>query len=211
VSLEVIGAGFGRTGTMSLKLALENLGFGPCYHMEDVFRDPSELRHWEPALDGEDVDWTDVFAGFRATVDWPGAFFWRELAEAYPGAKVLLNVRQADRWYASFSQTVKRLIENRAAVPDASFRPVLDFACRMISERDFNDSMSDESTMISLFHARTSEVESAIPPDRLLKYDVSDGWEPLCRFLDVPLPDGEFPRVNDQDEFWQVFGAGKKL
>jgi hypothetical protein len=196
---------------MSLKLALENLGFGPCYHMENIFRDPSELRHWEPALDGEDVDWTDVFAEFRATVDWPGAHFWRELATTFPGAKVLLNVRPADRWYASFSQTVKRLIEHRTLVLEPSFLPVLEFAQRMIAERDFDDSMSDESTMISLFHARTSEVESAIPSERLLKFDVSEGWEPLCRFLDVPVPDGEFPRVNDQDEFWQVFGAGKKL
>lgn len=196
---------------MSIKLALEKVGFGPCYHMENVFRDPSELRYWEPALEGADVDWSEVFAGFRATVDWPGAYFWQELATAFPNAKVLLSVRPAEQWYASFSQTVKRLIEYRASVPEASFLPVLEFAQRMIAEQDFNNCMSDESAMIALFRARTRLVEETIPPERLLKFDVSEGWTPLCRFLDVPIPDDEFPRVNDQDGFWQVFGAGKRL
>jgi Sulfotransferase domain len=97
MALRVIGAGFGRTGTHSLKLALEQLGFAPCHHMYEVRAHPEQLAFWQAAARGELPDWDEVFAGFAAQVDWPGARFWRELAEHFPHAKVILSVRRPTR------------------------------------------------------------------------------------------------------------------
>ena len=104
--LSVIGAGFGRTGTMSLKLALDQLGFGPCYHMTEVFKNPKASGYWEAAADGKPIDWEEVFAGYRSTVDWPGATFYKQLADAYPEAKVILTERDAEAWFESTQATI---------------------------------------------------------------------------------------------------------
>ena len=208
MSIEVLGAGFGRTGTVSIKLALETLGFGPCHHMEQVFTDENQLRVWRRVLDGESADWDKALEGFRAAIDWPSTHFWRELADHYPDAKVLLSVRPVEQWWDSLSQTIKQLIDRRDEVPSEHRREVLAFAHEMIEMREFGGAMDDKDNVIETFNRRVAEVTATVPEDRLLVYEVTSGWQPLCDFLGVPVPDTAFPRSNDEDEFWQFFGQG---
>jgi len=199
--LSVIGAGFGRTGTMSLKLALDQLGFGPCYHMTEVFKNPKAPGYWEAAADGEPVDWEEVFAGYRSTVDWPGATFYEQLADAYPEAKVILTVRDAEAWFASTQATIFSL-HFRDDTEDPWQRMVL----KVISDL-FDRQMTDKSKLISVYEQHNEEVRRAIAPERLLVYDVAQGWEPLCRFLEVEVPREPMPKVNSTDEFRRNLAA----
>lgn len=207
MTLKVIGAGFGRTGTLSIKMALEILGLGPCHHMEEVFTQPSQPPYWRAAVDGRLPRWDEVFSGYRSSIDWPSTHYWRELAAFYPGAKVLLSVRPAERWYDSFSGTIQKLLENRDSVPNENVRSILDWASEMIAKQTFGDNMQDRDAVIEAYQRRIDEVTAAIPADRLLVFDVTEGWAPLCRFLELPIPQAEFPRVNNHDEFWQTFGG----
>jgi uncharacterized FlaG/YvyC family protein len=192
--LSVIGAGFGRTGTMSLKLALEQLGFGPCYHMMEVFKNPKAPGYWEAVADGETPDWELIFEGYRATVDWPNATYYAELAEAYPQSKVILTKRDPETWFKSTQATIfKRDVTN----------PTDDFE-RMISKvigRLFDHRMHDRDHVIGVFERHNAEVVRRIPSERLLVYEVAEGWEPLCAFLGVPIPEGGMPKVNSTEEF----------
>ena len=199
--LSVIGAGFGRTGTMSLKLALDQLGFGPCYHMTEVFKNPKAPGYWEAAADGKSVDWEEVFAGYRSTVDWPGATFYKQLADAYPEAKVILTVRDAEAWFASTQATIFSL-HFRDDTEDPWQRMVL----KVISDL-FDRQMTDKSKLISVYEQHNEEVRRAIAPERLLVYDVAQGWEPLCRFLEVEVPGEPMPKVNSTDEFRRNLAA----
>ncbi len=215
VSLRVIGVGFGRTGTLSLKLALERLGFAPCEHMSNLFADPERVARWREAARrkeaGEPIDWGPLFDGYGATVDWPGVFFWRELIAAFPDAKVVLTVRDPDRWYASAGETILRLHEPRTAdgsplplAPEVvERRKLLDPLLEAILFRGtFRGWAADRDVAIYLFVRHIAAVQAEIPAERLLVYEVGQGWEPLCRFLDAPVPAGEpFPRVNDAASF----------
>jgi hypothetical protein len=198
--LSVIGAGFGRTGTMSLKLALEQLGFGPCYHMIEVFKSPQAPGYWEAAADGRPVDWEQVFAGYRSTVDWPSATFWRELAEAYPQAKVILTLRDPEAWYASTQATIfNRSFDD----PDNPWERMIMKVVGDLFRRDLHD----KARLIEVFERHNEAVRQAIAPDRLLVYEVAEGWEPLCAFLGATVPDGPMPKVNSTEEFL-ARGAG---
>lgn len=207
MSLEIIGAGFGRTGTVSIRIALEQLGFGPCYHMENLFKSPEELERWQAIADGAPPDWEALFGEHRSTVDWPGTSYWRELADAFPKARVLLNVRAVDGWWASFSKTIAKLIKMRDSVIDEQRRAVLGYAHQLIDLGTFGGQMHDQSAAMNAFLRRTKDVTAHIAPERLLVYDVCEGWEPLCEFLGVPVPECIFPNTNNADEFWQVFGG----
>lgn len=194
MALSVIGAGFGRTGTLSLKLALEQLGFGPCYHMVEVFKNPKAPGYWEAAADRDAVDWAEVFAGYGATVDWPSATFYRELAEAFPEAKVVLTLRDPQAWFASTQATIFQHGFDNAADP---FQ-------RMVSKvigRLFDQRLHDEAHAIEVFNRHNETVRRAIPAERLLVYDVAEGWAPLCAFLGVEAPDTPMPRVNAKEDF----------
>jgi hypothetical protein len=197
--LSVIGAGFGRTGTMSLKLALEQLGFGPCYHMEEVFKNPKAPGYWEAVADGEPVDWEEVFAGYHATVDWPGATFYRELAEAYPQAKVILTLRDPEAWFASTQSTIFNSAdpEIQQIVADAAMGRMGDKVVFSL----FDHQIRDKERVISVFNRHNETVRNTIPPERLLVYEVSQGWEPLCAFLGVPVPAGPMPKLNSTENF----------
>jgi hypothetical protein len=199
--LSVIGAGFGRTGTMSLKLALDRLGFGPCYHMVEVFKNPEAPGYWEAAADGKAVDWEEVFAGYNSTVDWPSATFYRELADAYPEAKVILTERDPESWFTSTQATIFSLAI-RDDTQDEWQRMVL----KVISDL-FDRRMSDKAKLLEVYRRHNEEVRRTIAADRLLVYEVADGWEPLCRFLDVEVPDEPMPKVNSTDEFRQHLAA----
>ncbi|WP_411289356.1 sulfotransferase family protein [Phenylobacterium sp.] len=200
MTLSVIGAGFGRTGTLSLKLALEELGFGPCYHMMEVFKNPSAFGWWEAAADGGPVDWARIFEGYRSTVDWPNATFYRELAEAYPEARVILTERDPETWFASTQATIfAREID--PATEDPFERMILKVVYGLFDRR-----MHDKDHVISVFKAHNARVREVIAPERLLVYEVTQGWAPLCEFLGVPVPDGPMPKVNARENFPRDIG-----
>jgi hypothetical protein len=203
--LKVIGAGLGRTGTLSLKAALEQLGFGKCYHMTEVLAHPEHVRVWDAAARGEPVDWEALFQEYQATVDWPGCNFYEELLRLYPDAEVILTVRDPDRWYDSAKQTIYYV---RQAFPDwllpwmprmRRFRRMLD---RLIWDGTFGGRFEDKPHAIEVFNRHNEAVKRAVPPDRLLVYEVREGWGPLCAFLGVPVPEGQpFPHLNDTEVF----------
>jgi hypothetical protein len=199
MALSVIGAGVGRTGTKSLQLALERLGFGPCYHMHEVFNHlATHVPLWDRAARGHEVDWDSLFEGYRSAVDFPVASFYRELAGYYPEAKVVLTVRDSERWFQSFSDTIMYGLSQ--PLPDnlAAWGAM---ARKVIFERVFMRDTSNKAHMIECYRRHNEEVQRTIPPERLLVYEVSQGWEPLCAFLGVWVPDEAFPKVNTKDEF----------
>ena len=211
--MRVIGAGFGRTGTLSLKAALEELGFGPCYHMLDLIEHPERVTQWQAAADGDDVDWDKVFAGYEGTVDWPGATFYRELAGRYPDAKVLLTVRDPGEWYDSTLRTIYAVREAAmngeldVDAADVTAAPeVMRFIGGLIWEGTFHGRFLDRADAIRAFNAHNEAVMEAVPRERLLVHEITDGWEPIARFLGVEVPDTEFPRLNDTAAFRKMVG-----
>jgi Sulfotransferase domain len=207
MGLSVIGAGFGRTGTLSLKGALEQLGFAPCHHMAEVLGNPEQLPHWQRAAQGEAVDWNRLFADYRASVDWPSAYFWRELAEAFPDAKVLLSTRDADAWYQSFSNTILNLVANIDRIENPHIRATIEMGGSLVGAGVFDGRADDPEHAKMVFRAHEEKVRMTIPAERLLVFDVREGWEPLCAFLGVPVPDTPFPRLNDAEQFKAMVGA----
>jgi hypothetical protein len=193
MALAVIGAGFGRTGTDSMREALTMLGLGPCHHMREVMANPDLLAFWRAAADGRTQDWEKALAGYRSTVDWPAAYFWRQLAAFYPGARVLLTVRDPASWYESAAKTIFPLIR--------SSRDLDSFGVKVIAGRIFRDRLEDRDFCIGVFERHNAEVRAAFGPDRLLVYAIGDGWEPLCRFFGKPVPEVAFPRSNTADDF----------
>jgi hypothetical protein len=202
MALQVIGVGFGRTGTNSLKLALEALGFTPCHHMFEV-KTERQLAIWEAVVRGEAMDWDRVFAGFRASVDWPSVRYWRETTAHFPEARVILTERPAERWFASVQATIYPAMRDRAQVADPVRRRRLEMAWEVVVQQTFDGRMDDEGHATAVYRAHGQAVRRAIAPERLQVYDVREGWEPLCRFLEVPIPAADFPRVNTTAAFQQ--------
>lgn len=202
MGLAVIGAGFGRTGTHSLKCALELLGFGPCHHMYEVRSHKDQLAFWQAAARGEDVDWDKVFQGYVSQVDWPGAHYWRELLAHFPKAKVILTVREPNSWYESLRQTILRsLKEGRPFDPDPYSRAVSDLVHDLTFVKVFGGRMDDCDHAVSVYQDHNKSVQAVVPPGQLLVYDVNQGWAPLCGFLGVPVPETPFPVTNSTREF----------
>lgn len=201
MTLKVIGSGFGRTGTMSLKLALETLGFDPCYHMVEVFKNPPAFDWWyEASQDPAHADWGKIFAGYDATVDWPNATYYRELADAYPDAKVVHTERDPDDWFDSTQAT----IFNNPFEGDAGFPRMI----RAVVGELFGQDLHDRDRCIAVYNAHNNAVRQTIPAERLLVYHVADGWAPLCDFLGVEAPEGPMPKVNSREEFAARMAAG---
>jgi Sulfotransferase domain len=211
MAVEVIGAGFGRTGTMSLKVALEELGFAPCYHMTEVFEHSEHIDLWKTAAHGKPVDWDEIFHEYHATVDWPSAAFYKELMEEYPDAKVILTVRDPDRWYESTRTTIYGM-SAAASSPVFSLAGVfvprlrrIRRAVLMVSglawEEMFSGRFEDREYAIQVFKRWNEGVKERVPANRLLVYEVKDGWGPLCEFLGVDVPDKPFPHLNDAEVF----------
>ncbi|PCJ17252.1 MAG: sulfotransferase family protein [Gammaproteobacteria bacterium] len=193
MALEVIGAGFGRTGTESMKHALELLGFGPCHHMIEVISHPEQEQHWRKAVASQRFDWDYAFQNYRASVDWPSAFYWRELSEFYPDAKILLTVRPAEQWYESFSKTILEVIKRS---PDPETLGKL-----LIASQVFHGKHEDRDYAISVYEQNIRDVQATIPKERLLTYHLGSGWEPLCEFLEVDIPDQPYPNTNKSEDF----------
>jgi len=199
VSLQVIGAGLGRTGTHSLKLALERLTGAPCYHMLEVLRQPAHIATWQRAVAGQTPGWREFLSGYRATVDWPAAAFWKELSQAYPDALVLLSVREVDEWWASADRTIFA-ISRRAPPPDPVFSSQLEMARNLLESR-FTPGWADEKTAKQAYLRHNDEVRTSVGRDRLLEWHPGDGWKPICTRLGVAVPREPFPHVNTTAEF----------
>jgi Sulfotransferase domain len=219
--MRLIGAGLPRTATLSQKVALETLGLAPCYHMVNVLADLDEARLWERALAGEEP-WDEVFEGFAATVDWPGSYFYKELIQAYPEAKVLLSVRDADAWERSMRETIWGLFYG-----DMLTRDLSSARCRVDRQWNSYIEMMEEmwrrsgliedgerttpESMQAAMKRFNEEVEATVPADRLLVWSAADGWEPLCRFLGLPVPHTPFPHLNDSKVFAERIVDGAVL
>lgn len=205
--LKLIGAGFGRTGTLSLKKALEELGFGPCYHMVELFENEGANEQWEAISRGLPVDWNTIFAGYQATVDWPACAFYKELMRVYPDAKVLLSVRDPEKWYKSAASTIYAT-SSLHRDPDSLHARMIN---AIIWQGTFEGRFEDKDYAIDVFLRHNEEVKRYVPPEKLLVYDVKQGWEPLCAFLDVEVPAGKpFPYLNDRESFLSMIDQPAK-
>jgi hypothetical protein len=205
VTLEVLGAGFGRTGTLSLKAALETLGFAPCYHMVEVARQPEHAQFWLRAGRGESVDWQGFFRGYAAAADWPATAFWRELAHAFPTARIVLTVRDATAWYASFRATIVDRAAGLSPPPGSPLRALYDLTQELIMDGVFGGRAADEQHARRIYEAHNRDVIDAVPPERLLVYDLAAGWAPLCEFLEQPTPNEPFPHLNARAGFLREY------
>jgi len=192
---------------MSTKLALEHLGLGPCHHMVEVMENPAQPAHWTSIAAGRPVDWDAVFKGYNAQVDWPGAAVWQQTMVAFPEAKVIHTERPEEAWWNSFNITISKFFTN---APDMDLPPHVHDIFRTMSgwflKNTFEDH-TDRDCAIAAFRANNQAVRALVPAHRLLVFQVTDGWQPLCDFLDVPVPDIPFPRSNPRDEFWAHFGG----
>jgi|TARA_B100000768_G_scaffold173325_1_gene182467 hypothetical protein len=205
MAIEVIGAGFGRTGTLSLKLALETLGFDKCYHMMEVSLNLSHSKLWSRVAKGQSVDWAQLFTGYKASVDWPSSSFWREQYKAYPEARIILSLRDSDKWYESVMNTIWRASEKarldaeNSEDEEALARSTMVY--EVIWNGVFDGRMGDKAHVIDCYEKHNQEVIDHVAADKLLVYRPGDGWEPLCNFLQQPIPEKDYPRVNSTDDF----------
>jgi hypothetical protein len=208
--VKVIGAGIGRTGTMSLKAGLERLGFGPCFHGRHVLDHRDRLPQWLAASAGEPVDWAMLFEGYQSTMDWPGAAFWRELTATWPDAKVILTERDPDRWYDSVARTIYPMFGSRTEPRADAARAVVpgldlmtEFTRRLIWDGPFfAGRFEDRAYAIEVYLRHNAAVRREVPADRLLVCGPDVGWTVLCEFLGVAEPDEPYPHLNDPDGFW---------
>ena len=200
MTLKIVGAGFGRTGTLSLKQALETLGFDMCYHMIEVGRHPRHVQLWRAAWRGEPV-WDELFEGYQAAVDWPVAAFWPKLMDYYPESKILLSVRDAEGWYKSAKNTIFGSMSAPLASDDEQVLQRVLMAKEIIVDGTFDGDLDDKENCIAVYAANTARAKAEVPADRLIVFEAAQGWAPLCAALDCPVPDVPYPKVNTTGEF----------
>ncbi|AZO39130.1 sulfotransferase family protein [Mesorhizobium sp. M2A.F.Ca.ET.037.01.1.1] len=198
MSLMVIGTGFGRTGTDSMREALTMLGFGPCHHMSEVMGHAKQKRLWRALARGEAPDWAQLFAGYKSCVDWPSAFYWRELIEAYPQARVILTWRSPESWWESFEKTLL------PAIAGSTDQESLGIA--LVANQVFGGRPQDRAHAIAVYRDNVEAVLNTVPAERLLVHKLGDGWAPLCSHLGVPVPEESYPARNTTQEFRSALG-----
>ncbi|MDB9952015.1 sulfotransferase family protein [Porticoccaceae bacterium] len=203
MTLKVLGAGFGRTGTESLKLALERVGFDPCYHMHEVRQ--QQLPHWLAAINNQNISWNEIYNGYQAAVDWPTSAFINQLKNEYPLAKVILTTRSSDSWFESFSSTIVPAVKKGMQSDNPDTKQLCNMTNRLL-ERVFNGDYMDYKNSVSVFNKHHESVINSIPKKELLVYELGSGWEPLCEFLGVSVPDSEYPSSNSRSEFRKMVG-----
>lgn len=201
MALKVVGAGVGRTGTHSLKIALEQLLGGPCHHMVEILGNPAQVPGWIDAIEGRPVDWTTMPAGYVSLVDWPGCSFWPELSAANPDALVLLSVRDPDSWYRSASNTIFQSFDT---VPP-ELQPWMQAVRTLLRDR-FSNRLDDPTAMIDAYERHNAAVRQAMAPSRLLEWTPGDGWGPICDRLGMDVPGEPFPVTNTTDDFRAMIG-----
>ena len=206
MGLEVISFGFGRTATLSLKAALEQLGYGPCYHMDIVLQEmEARVPQWNAAVEGN-PDWEAIYSGFRSAVDWPTSAFWRELVAEYPEAKFILSSRSVESWYESISQTILAVLTAPEKWPEEQ-KEWLEMVCKVVIDGSLGG-RTDREGVMAAFEAHEAAVKQAIPEEKLLVFQAADGWQPLCDFLGTPVPEGPYPRSNSREEFFALLASG---
>jgi hypothetical protein len=203
--MKVIGAGFGRTGTMSLKVALQRLDFGPCLHMIDLLSGNPELSDiFREAYDGKPTDWEAALQGWESAVDWPACSFYRQFMDRFPDAPVILNVRDGEGWYKSTYNTIYQAAMVLPQTLEMEARPASKMLRRVVWEGDLQGKFQDKGAALEIFERWNDEVRNSVPKDRLLEFNVIEGWEPLCAFLGVDVPDEPFPHLNDTQSFLEM-------
>lgn len=197
MALKVVGSGLGRTGTKSMQTALAMLGFGPCHHMVEVFMHPESMALWVDAAEGR-PNWDEIFKGYQSAVDYPTAAYWRQIADHYPDAKVLHTVRDPDKWFDSTQATIFSPGNSAATVNSGD-----DMRSRFFNGfmGPMRERLGDRAFMTDHFRRHTEEVKATIAPERLLVYEVGEGWDRLCAFLGVPVPAEPYPSENSRQEF----------
>lgn len=198
--MRVVGAGLGRTGTSSLKVALERLLDAPCYHMSEVFDHPEHVEPWHTAVRGGAVDWSQIFDGYSAAVDFPAAVFWEELAETYPDSIILLSMRDAESWWRSADRTILPNVRHRPDDDSPNRQAWWEMVRDLFASR-FSSDLDDPIAVKAAFERHVAMVRERAPQDRLVEWHPSRGWEPLCDALGTPIPDEPFPHRNTAEEF----------
>jgi hypothetical protein len=211
MALKVIGAGWGRTGTESLKKALEIIGFGKCYHAFELLKDGHRVVYWEQLAKGEQPDYDRLFEGFQSAVDFPVALYYKEFMKQYPEAKIILSYRDPEKWYESASKTILRPIPF-FFIPLCRFVGLFNknisyfprIHAIMINEilnQFMQGRQNDRAFMINLYNRWVEDVKQTVPEEKLLVFEAREGWEPLCKFLNVPIPEVPYPKGNDSEQF----------
>ncbi len=215
MTIKVIGAGYGRNGTLSLKQALEKLGFDQCYHMMTLDQAKDEDLAWLKLNRGETVDFDKLFEGYQASVDWPSCNFWREQMAAYPEAKVILSERDPEAWYASIMKTIypssvamRDQVQN-SDDPDPLWQRRSEMVFELIWDGLFDGRLDDKDHVISVYLAHNQQVKDEVPADKLLVFNSAEGWAPLCEFLEVPVPDEPYPKTNTSEDFARMMAANR--
>ena len=218
MSIKIIGAGFPRTGTSTLKSSLEHLGYVKTYHMKELIVNPTRLPYWLELEQTRSTDWDALYEGYQASVDFPGYPYYKEQMERYPDAKVILTVRPFDKWYASANATVRKAAPQTIGeklsmlvkmIKSARVRQAVG-AIKMFERifwtKTFHDKFDDKEYAEKIFNDHIADVKAHVPPEKLLVYDVRDGWGPLCAFLGVPEPDQPLPHKNKKENFKAMLG-----
>jgi hypothetical protein len=204
--LRVVGAGLGRTGTHSLKVAFEQLFGGPCYHMLEVFGRPDQRAGWRSATRGEVIDWPEFLRGYVATVDWPAVGFWKEITAAAPDAMVVLSTRRdAQSWWKSAGDTIFAVCARGAPPDDPEGADELAMIIELLDRR-FTPEWRDPEAAMAAYDAHNADVRASVPVDRLVEWQAGDGWEPLCTALGLPVPAEPFPHLNSTSDFRAMTG-----
>ena len=215
MTLKVIGAGMPRTGTSSLKVALSELGFDPCYQMLPLLSHPEQVNFWSSASKGQKMDWSELFRDYQATVDFPSYRYYDKLLEYYPKAKVILTVRDPEEWYESAFNTIYQVVKPQTEqqffqtlkLPESPRKRKLEQIFNLVEkelwQKDFQGQFTDKQYAIEVFKQHVKQVKQKVPSKQLLVYQITEGWSSMCSFLDVTVPKATFPRLNEGATFKQ--------
>ncbi len=201
--LDILGAGFGRTGTNSLKIALEKLGFGPCYHMYEITKNPGHIDFWNAAALNSPVEWINFFKFYKATVDWPASAFVPQIYKAFKSSKVIITVRDPEEWYQSAKNTIFLTMADWEANENPETRDRMKMAQKIVLDGVFSGKHDNKDHCIGVFNKHINKISNVVPKDKLLIFDVSEGWVPLCGFLNVEIPYEAFPDTNSRASFFK--------
>lgn len=218
MTIKIIGAGLPRTGTNTLRESLELLGFCKTYHMKQLLVNPENLHYWTTLKSTGTTNWEELYNGYQATVDFPCYPWYKEHMKQYPDAKVILTTRPFEKWYQSFYSTIwhtqnppeeqkPEMMKKVASDPRLqSVMKVMGFAKQAMNEDHFQGRFLDKEFMENLFNEHHEEVKNYVPANKLLVFNVSEGWEPLCEFLDVKVPTEPLPHTNKREDFGTMVG-----